>query len=172
MLFARLFNITSTDKLYFNQLMFMRCAGEFLLVKRQKGAVWIGYCCTMFSWPWDDSSRCIVKYINAHHNKINTFIICRTLPFEDSLLKFYQMESGREMARLKCEYFHLECTYSNMILVCIVFLHSHHVRKYWFYVKNDFRNFHKIFTFWDPLSQKKRFLRKCLSVGRILDNSR
>ena len=38
------------------------------------------------------------------------------------------------------------------------------MRRYWFYVKNDFRNFHQIFTFWDPLSQKKWFLRKCLSV--------
>ena len=26
------------------------------------------------------------------------------------------------------------------------------------------RNFHKIFTFGDPLCQKKRFLRKCLSI--------
>ena len=38
------------------------------------------------------------------------------------------------------------------------------MRRYWFYVKNDFRNFHQIFTFWDTLSQKKWFLRKCLSV--------
>ena len=44
------------------------------------------------------------------------------------------------------------------------FLHFHHMRSSWFYVKNHFRNFHHIFTFWDPLSQKKRFLRKCLSV--------
>ena len=43
------------------------------------------------------------------------------------------------------------------------FLHSHHIRRYWFYVKNDFRNFHQIFTLCDPLSQKKRFLQKCLS---------
>ena len=26
-------------------------------------------------------------------------------------------------------------------------LHSHHVRRHWFYVKNHFRNFHRIFTF-------------------------
>ena len=56
------------------------------------------------------------------------------------------------------------------------FLHSHHIR-YWFYVKNDFQNFHQILTFWYPLSQKKRFLRKwlsvCLSVvGRVRHNSR
>ena len=44
------------------------------------------------------------------------------------------------------------------------FLHFHHMRRYWFFVKNHFRNFHHFFTFWDPLSQKKRFLRKCLSV--------
>ena len=52
------------------------------------------------------------------------------------------------------------------------FSHAHHMRKYWFHVKNHFQNFHKIFIFWDPLNQKKRFLRKCLSVGRIFDNSR
>ena len=44
------------------------------------------------------------------------------------------------------------------------FTFSSWMRRYWFYVKNDFRNFHQIFAFWDPLSQKKRFLRKCLSV--------
>ena len=27
------------------------------------------------------------------------------------------------------------------------FLHSHHMRRYWFYVKNNFWNFHQIFTF-------------------------
>ena len=32
-----------------------------------------------------------------------------------------------------------------------LFLHS---RRYWFYAKIHFRNFHQIFTFWDPLSQK------------------
>ena len=36
--------------------------------------------------------------------------------------------------------------------------------------------FHQIFTFWDPLSKKKWFLRKCLSVclsvGRVRHNSR
>ena len=31
-------------------------------------------------------------------------------------------------------------------------------------VKNDFRNFQQILRFWDPLSQNKQFLRKCLSV--------
>ena len=45
-----------------------------------------------------------------------------------------------------------------------IFTFSSWMRRYWFYVKNDFRNFHQIFTFWDPLSQKKWFLRKCLSV--------
>ena len=45
-----------------------------------------------------------------------------------------------------------------------LFTFSSWMRRYWFYVKNDFRNFHQILTFWDPLSQKKRFLRKCLSV--------
>ena len=64
------------------------------------------------------------------------------------------------------------------------FTFSSWMRRYWFYVKNDFRNFHQIFTFWDPLSQKKGFLRKCLSVcpsvclsvslfvGRVRHNSR
>ena len=61
------------------------------------------------------------------------------------------------------------------------FTFSSWMRRYWFYVKNDFRNFHQIFTFWDPLSQKKWFLRKCLSVclsaclsvvGRVRHNSR
>ena len=33
-----------------------------------------------------------------------------------------------------------------------------------FYVDNEFRNFHQIIMFWDPMSQKKRFLRKCMSV--------
>ena len=58
------------------------------------------------------------------------------------------------------------------------------MRRYWFYVKNDFRNFHQIFPLEDPLSQKKGFLRKCLSVrlsvclsvclsvGRVRHNSR
>ena len=44
------------------------------------------------------------------------------------------------------------------------FTFSSWMRRYWFYVKNDFRKFHQIFTFWDPLSQTKWFLRKCLSV--------
>ena len=58
-----------------------------------------------------------------------------------------------------------------------IFTFSSWMRRYWFYVKNYFRNFHQIFTFWDPLSQKKGFLRKCLSVclsvvGRVRHNSR
>ena len=52
----------------------------------------------------------------------------------------------------------------HVTIVFMIFLHSHHMRRYWFYVKNDFRNFHQIFMFWDPLSQKNRFLLKCLSV--------
>ena len=28
-----------------------------------------------------------------------------------------------------------------------IFLHSHRMRKYWFYVKHEFRNFQLIFTF-------------------------
>ena len=48
--------------------------------------------------------------------------------------------------------------------VRVLFTFSSWMRRYCFYVKNDFRNFHQIFTFWDPLSQKKRVLRKCLSV--------
>ena len=47
---------------------------------------------------------------------------------------------------------------------CSIFTFSSWMRRYWFYVKNDFRNFHQIFTFWDPLSLKKWFLRKCFSV--------
>ena len=50
------------------------------------------------------------------------------------------------------------------VYVCHFFTFSSWMRRYWFYVKNDFRNFHQIFSFWDPLSQKKWFLRKCLSV--------
>ena len=47
-------------------------------------------------------------------------------------------------------------------------------------MKTDFWNFYQIFTFYEPLSQKKGFLRKSLSVclslcpsvvSRILDNS-
>ena len=38
------------------------------------------------------------------------------------------------------------------------------MRRYWFYVKNYFPNFHQIFTFWDTLSRKYRFLQKSLSV--------
>ena len=45
-----------------------------------------------------------------------------------------------------------------------IFLYSHHMRRYWFYVKNHFRSFHQIFMFQDPLSQKNRFLRNFLSV--------
>ena len=47
---------------------------------------------------------------------------------------------------------------------CCLFLHSHHMRMYRYYVKNQFRNFYQIFTFSNPLRQQKRFLRKCLSV--------
>ena len=32
------------------------------------------------------------------------------------------------------------------------------MRRNWFYVKNHFWNFYQIFTFWDPLSQKKRYV--------------
>ena len=52
-----------------------------------------------------------------------------------------------------------------------IFLHLYHMRRYWFYVKNHFWNFHQIFTFWDPLSQKKRFLEKALSVCLSVCNS-
>ena len=38
------------------------------------------------------------------------------------------------------------------------------MRRCWFYVKIHFWNYHHIFTFWDPLCKKKRFLRKCLCV--------
>ena len=31
------------------------------------------------------------------------------------------------------------------------------MKRHWFYVKNHFWNFHKIFTFWDPLSKKNGF---------------
>ena len=34
----------------------------------------------------------------------------------------------------------------------------------------NFRNFYQIFTFWDPLSQKNRFLRNCLSVQRLVSS--
>ena len=55
-------------------------------------------------------------------------------------------------------------SFLQLSLECVL-LHSHqHIRRYWFYVKNDFRNNHQIFSFWDPLSQKKQFLRKCRSV--------
>ena len=45
-----------------------------------------------------------------------------------------------------------------------LFTFSSWMRRYWFYVKNDFRNFQQVYTFWGPLSQKKWFSRKCLSV--------
>ena len=35
--------------------------------------------------------------------------------------------------------------------------HSHHMRRFCFYLKNVFRNLHKIFTFQDSLNQKKSF---------------
>ena len=31
----------------------------------------------------------------------------------------------------------------------LLFTFSSWIRRYWFYVKNDFRNFHQIFTFWE-----------------------
>ena len=40
------------------------------------------------------------------------------------------------------------------------------MRNLWIYVKSGFLNFHKMSTFWDPLSDKKRFLEKCLAVER------
>ena len=61
-------------------------------------------------------------------------------------------------------------------IIPFIFTFSSWMRRYWFYVKNDFRKFHQILTFWDPLSPKKGFLRKCLSVclsvGRVRHNSR
>ena len=71
-------------------------------------------------------------------------------------------------------YLRWRCRLGVNLAAPLFFLHSHHMRRYSFYLKNHFRNFHHIFTFRDPLSQKNRFSRKCLSsvVGRILDNSR
>ena len=48
------------------------------------------------------------------------------------------------------------------VSMTLKFLHSQHIRSYWFYMKNHFRNFHQIFPFWDPMSEEKRFLQKCL----------
>ena len=63
--------------------------------------------------------------------------------------------------------------YSTNFFLPKFFTFSPWMRRYWFYVKNDFRNFHQILTSWDPLSQKKGLLRKCLSVvGRVRHNSR
>ena len=47
------------------------------------------------------------------------------------------------------------------------FIHSHHR---WIGISFMWKktwNFHQIFTFWDPLGQKKWFLRNCLSVCRL-----
>ena len=52
-----------------------------------------------------------------------------------------------------------------LIWVVVIFTFSSWMRRYWFYVKNDFRKFHQIFTFSDPLSPKKGFYESvCLSV--------
>ena len=53
------------------------------------------------------------------------------------------------------------------------FIHSHHRWEGISFMWEMVFEFLQIFTFCNPLSQKKRFLRKCLSlsVGRILGNS-
>ena len=38
-------------------------------------------------------------------------------------------------------------------------------------MENHFRNFHQIFTFRDPLSQKKQALRNCLYIYEMDKNS-
>ena len=60
--------------------------------------------------------------------------------------KFVQFYTGNE----KCLWFN-EISW-------LLFTFSSWMRRYWFYVKNHFWNFHHIFTFLYPLSQKKRFL--------------
>ena len=52
-----------------------------------------------------------------------------------------------------------------------IFTFSSSMRRYWLLVVNDFQICYQIFTFRDILSQKKLFLRKCLSVC-LHDNSR
>ena len=54
----------------------------------------------------------------------------------------------------------------------ISFLHSHHGWEGIGFMWKMTRKFHQIFTFWDPLSPKKGFLWKCLSVGRVRLQSR
>ena len=46
------------------------------------------------------------------------------------------------------------------------FLHSHHMRRYWFDVKNNFLNCHKNSTYWDARSKTRWCLRRCLSLCR------
>ena len=41
------------------------------------------------------------------------------------------------------------------------------MRRYWFYVKNHSRDFHQIFTFWDPLSYCRKIIFPKVSVQRL-----
>ena len=48
--------------------------------------------------------------------------------------------------------------WSDFKQISLSFLHPHHIKRYWFHMKKHFREFYQIFTFWDTLSQKKRFI--------------
>ena len=86
----------------------------------------------------------------------------------DSSLSFTLTKSLSVIKLIKLSTFSFLIVYKRRYNICSVTVFYQFyilsMRRYWFHMKNDFRNFQQIFTFWDPLSNKKRFLRKCQSV--------
>ena len=115
----------------------------------------------------------IIKIVLVNNSKYNNYSY--------SLHSFIQLLQRKFVSRRMLFIHNWLLTILIQNLLCnnyslYIFTFSSWMRRYWFYVKNDFRNFYQIFTFWDPLSQKEGFLRKCLSVclsvGRVRHNSR
>ena len=100
------------------------------------------------------SSSTLMSYFLFLNNLIGKFSLKIGFKAYDSVLQF---ESLKTIHLIKYKFF--------KFMKFLIFTFSSWMRRYWFYVKNDFRNFHQIFTFWDTLSQKKGFYESvCLSV--------
>ena len=126
----------------------------FMDKTRTIGQKWLVNELILFFWPSKGKNLMKIPKVIFHIKPI--------LPH---MMRMQKLKWSHEFILNEVIYFSRMCfIYTVRCTDDLSFLHSHHMRRYWFYVKNDFRNFHQIFTFWDPLSQKKRFLRKCLSV--------
>ena len=94
------------------------------------------------------------------------FLIQCCRRYQDFLVYWYWVNVKWYQNRCFIFYLHIWTIFN-------IFTFSSWMRMYWFYVKNDFRNFHQIFTFWDPLSEKMVFtkvsvrLSVCLSVWNL-----